>query len=200
MTHKLTYFDFAGSRGEECRLAFCLAGEAFEDHRIEMKQWPEIKPSTPFGALPMLEIEGEGLLAQSNAILTLIGRRYGVLPKDEFEAARHLAVMEACEELRGKVNPTSSLKDESEKKAAREALASGYLQEWGRQMNAQVKGPYLGGTNPSVADIKIYMILGWFKRGGLDYISPQIFDQLGQLNGVYDAMHAHPAIQSWQNR
>jgi len=32
---KVTYFDFAGSRGEEVRLALAIAGVAFDDERIE---------------------------------------------------------------------------------------------------------------------------------------------------------------------
>ena len=64
---KLTYFDFAGSRGEECRLAFHIAGVDFEDHRIKGPDFAKLVDSLPFGALPVLEIEGKGTLAQSNA-------------------------------------------------------------------------------------------------------------------------------------
>jgi len=46
---KLVYFDFAGSRGEECRIALHLGGIAFEDVRIPMAEWPALKPVTPFG-------------------------------------------------------------------------------------------------------------------------------------------------------
>ena len=80
---KLTYFDFSGSRGEECRLALHLAGVDFEDDRLPMKQWPELKASTPFGGLPVLEVEGKGRLGECNAILTYVGRDHGLQSSDE---------------------------------------------------------------------------------------------------------------------
>ena len=38
MTVSLTYFDFEGSRGLECRLALKAAGVPFEDVRIRREQ------------------------------------------------------------------------------------------------------------------------------------------------------------------
>ncbi|MEZ4270837.1 MAG: glutathione S-transferase N-terminal domain-containing protein [Myxococcota bacterium] len=55
---KLTYFDFSGSRGEECRLALFVAGVDFEDDRLPKGAWSDLKASTPFGSLPVLKIEG----------------------------------------------------------------------------------------------------------------------------------------------
>ena len=56
---RLTYFDFAGSRGEECRIALHLAGVDFDDERIKSADWPAMKASVPFGALPVLQMEPE---------------------------------------------------------------------------------------------------------------------------------------------
>ena len=62
--YKLTYFDFSGSRGEECRLALHVAGVEFEDNRISREAWQILKPSTPYGAVPILETPGKPPLAQ----------------------------------------------------------------------------------------------------------------------------------------
>ena len=97
---KLTYFDSPSSRGEECRLALHVAGVDFEDVRIESAEWPALKPKPPFGSLPTLEMPGHPILAQSNAILALIGRLHGLHPKDAFEAARHEAMLCHVEDLR----------------------------------------------------------------------------------------------------
>lgn len=75
---KLTYFDISGSRGEECRLALFLAGIEFDDVRIKFPDWPALKPTTPYGSMLIFELPGKPPLAQSNAILTLIGRRHGL--------------------------------------------------------------------------------------------------------------------------
>lgn len=37
---RLAYFDFAGSRGEECRIALHLAGVDFDDVRVAGADWP----------------------------------------------------------------------------------------------------------------------------------------------------------------
>ena len=90
---RLTYFDFAGSRGEECRIALHLAGIDFDDVRVKSADWPTLKESMPFGAMPVLQMPGKPPLAHSNAILVFIGRQHGLHPIDAFEAARHEAVM-----------------------------------------------------------------------------------------------------------
>ena len=52
---KLTYFDFAGGRAEPARLAFHIGGIAFEDYRFPGTQFGEVRKSTPFGQVPVLE-------------------------------------------------------------------------------------------------------------------------------------------------
>jgi prostaglandin-H2 D-isomerase / glutathione transferase len=101
---KITYFDFAGSRGEEVRLALAIAGVAFDDNRIGRDAFAAIKEDLPFGSLPVFEVSGHGPVAQTNAILRLIGRKHGLHPDDAWEGARHDAVMEACEDLRQRLS------------------------------------------------------------------------------------------------
>src|SRR5262245_23198669 len=120
---RLIYFDAPVSRGEECRLALHLAGVDFEDMRIKGEAWPAMKGQTPYGGLPILELPERPPLAQSNAILALIGRRHGLHPTDDFEAARHEAMMQHVEDLRGLIGPTIHMRD-AEKKAAREAIVA----------------------------------------------------------------------------
>ena len=114
---KLTYFDAPVSRGEECRLALQLAGVDFEDVRVKMADWPAVKATTPFGAVPVFELPGRPPLAHSNAILTLIGRKHDLHPKDEFVAAQHEAIMCHVEDMRIKVSATMQIKDEADKRA-----------------------------------------------------------------------------------
>ena len=124
---RLTYFDFAGSRGEECRIALHLAGIDFDDVRVKSADWPTLKASMPFGAMPVLQMPGKPPLAHSNAILVFIGRQHGLHPADAFEAARHEALMCAVEELRHSITPTLRISDPEQKRTAREALAANEL-------------------------------------------------------------------------
>ena len=71
---KLVYFDFEGVL-EPVRLALVLAGVDFEDVRIPFSEWPALKPKTPQGLLPIMELNGNGeWKTQSGAMLRYCGR------------------------------------------------------------------------------------------------------------------------------
>lgn len=154
---RLIYFDFAGSRGEECRIALHLAGIDFEDVRVKRGDWPAMKADMPFGRLPVLELPGEVPLAHSNAILVFVGRQHRLHPADAFEAARHEALMCAVEELRDTMTPALRITDPEQKRQAREALAANELRTWGGYVERQLgDGPFVGGAMLQVADLKLY--------------------------------------------
>jgi glutathione S-transferase len=197
---RLIYFDAPVSRGEECRLALHLAGVDFEDVRIKVADWPALKEQTPYGGLPVLELPGEPPLAHSNAILVLIGRRHGLHPADDVEAARHEGMMQHVEDLRARVSPTLRMAD-AEKKAAREALAADFLPAWGRAAERNIgRGPFFGGERIHVVDLKIYLAVRWFNGGKVDHIPATIFDSCPKLTAVHDAVRDHPGVQAWDAR
>jgi glutathione S-transferase len=196
---KLTYFDAPISRGEECRLALHIAGVDFEDNRIKAADWPALKPTTPFGSMPVLELEGKPALAHSNAILVYVGRTYGLHPKDAFEAAQHEAMMTHVEDLRANVAPTLRIKDEAEKKAARETLAATYLPAWGAsaEKNIRSDGPFFAGANLSVVDLKLFVAVRWLASGKLDHIPATIFAPYKKLVRVHDAVRDDARVKAW---
>ncbi|MGH8398351.1 MAG: glutathione S-transferase family protein [Gammaproteobacteria bacterium] len=197
---RLIYFDAPISRGEECRLALLLAGIDFEDVRIKRDDWPELKGQTPYGAMPVLELPGHPPLAQTNAILVLIGHRYGLHPSDDFEAAQHEAMMQHVEDLRAALGPTLHVGD-VEKKAAREALVAGFLPAWGSAAERNiVAGPFFAGAKINVVDLKLYKAVQWLSSGALDHIPATIFAGYPKLTGVYEAVRNHPGVKSWYAR
>merc|ERR1719276_466167 len=65
---KLTYFDIEGAA--ECvRLALTLAGAEFEDNRIDFSEWASFKSTTPYGQVPVMNIDGGPDRTQSGAML-----------------------------------------------------------------------------------------------------------------------------------
>lgn len=194
----LTYFDAPMSRGEECRLALTIAGVDFEDKRLARADWLALKPNTPFGSLPLYEEPGRPVLAQSNAILALIGRRHGLHPKDDFEAARHEAIMSYVEELRAAVTVTMRMQDAEEKKRAREQLAATYLPVWGGHVERQIgDGPFFGGVAINVVDLKLLLIHRWFRGGALDHIPATVFADFPKLNLLAAAAEDHPRVKEF---
>lgn len=201
---KLTYFDFPASRGEECRLALHLAGVPFEDERIKFDQWPALKEGTPWGSLPTLEVEGRGLLAQSNAILVYIGREHGLHPRDNWLAARHEELMCAVEELRATVGPVLRIQDPAEKVKARTELAGGFLPRWGRAVERRLgelgPGPFVAGDAIHVADLKLYLAARWFSSGNVDHVPRDVFAGSPRLVALEQAVAGHPRVVAWYAR
>jgi glutathione S-transferase len=196
---RLIYFDAPVSRGEECRLALHLAGVEFEDVRVAQADWPALKPETPFGGLPVLELPGLPPLGQSNAILVLIGRRHGLHPRDDVEAARHEAVMCHVEDLRAQVGPTLRIADETGKKATRAALAESYLPAWAAYAERQIAdaGPFFAGEKLHVVDLKLHRAVHWFASGIIDHIPATVFSAFPKLNRVYAAVRDHERVRAW---
>jgi prostaglandin-H2 D-isomerase / glutathione transferase len=196
---RLIYFDAPVSRGEECRLALHLAKVDFEDVRVKRDAWPAVKATTPFGSVPVLEMPGKAPLGQSNAILTFIGRGHGLHPKDDFEAARHEAMMGYVEDLRAHLAPTLRISDEAEKKKAREALATGYLPTWGALAEKQLlgDGPFFGGASLNVVDLKIFVAVRWLASGTLDHIPATVFADFPKVNRVHDAVRDDARVRAW---
>lgn len=197
---RLIYFDAPVSRGEECRLALHLAGIDFDDVRIKRDDWPALKGQTPYGAMPVLELPGHPPLAQTNAILVLIGRRHALHPADDFEAAQHEAMMQHVEDLRAAVGPTLRMPD-IEKKAAREALVADFLPAWAGAAERNIlAGPFFAGAEIHVVDIKLFKAVQWLGSGMVDHIPATIFANYPKLTGVYEAVRDHPGVRSWYAR
>uniref|UniRef100_A0A914RMM4 glutathione transferase n=1 Tax=Parascaris equorum TaxID=6256 RepID=A0A914RMM4_PAREQ len=83
--YKLIFF-YPQTRAEAARMMFKLADVPFEDIRIFEDEWVELKPTTPFGQLPVLEFDGHKL-AQSFAINRYLARKFGFAGNDPVEEA-----------------------------------------------------------------------------------------------------------------
>ncbi len=195
MATSLTYFDFHGSRGLECRLALTLAGVDFEDIRISREQWLALKPNTPFGGLPILQEDGRQL-AQCNTILSYIGRKHGLLPQDPWVAAEHEALMASLEALRAGVGDVRRMSDD-EKRSARQAFAEGALSRWARTASDRIVGPFVEGAGIQVVDLKIFVMVRSFRAGAYDHIAADFFDRWPKVHGVYEAVAQHPKIAAY---
>ena len=197
---KLTYFDFNGGRGEANRLAMAIANIPFEDDRIPQADWPELKPSVRFQALPVLEVDGEKI-SQSNTISRYIGKLGGLYPEDPLEAARCDEVLEALEDVTNKMVPTLFMTDEDEKRKAREALAAGpftlYLTKLGQILEDR-GGEYFADGRLTIADIKVFLWVRHLRSGALDYVPADLVDRLApNLVGLFERVNSNPAVIAW---
>lgn len=190
----LTYFDLPGGRGEDCRIALHSLGIDWQDDRVKPKTWGERKSSTMFGKLPTFTANGREV-SGSNTILSLIGRQHDLHPKDPWEAARHESLMDAVEDIRAHLFPTTKVADH-QKEARRTTYVEGPLQASLAQLEAQVKGPLIGDSF-GVADLKLFVLLKFLRSGVYDHMPKTVFDGYPKLVAHFDAVSAHPAVTSW---
>ncbi len=85
--YKLLYFNGRGL-AELSRYILAIAGQEYEDARFEFSEWAAIKPTTPFGQVPLLEIKEENSvthISQSNAIARFLANKFGLAGKTDIE-------------------------------------------------------------------------------------------------------------------
>ncbi len=195
----LSYFDFDGGRGEAARLVMHLGGIAFEDKRIAGKDWPALRDSMPFQAMPVLEVDGKAI-TQSNTIDRYLGKLAGLYPKDDWQAALVDEVMDAVEDISTKIGNTMALEAEAKKKA-REALAAGPIPRFLQQIEARLKaggGEWFVEKRLTVADLKCFLWVRWLKSGALDHIPADIVDQHAPLLAKHlERVKNHPKIAAY---
>ncbi|VDL73267.1 unnamed protein product [Nippostrongylus brasiliensis] len=85
VNYRLKYFNGRGL-GEIPRQLFILADQPFEDVRVTEEEFVILKPTLPFGQLPLLEFD-DHRLAQSKSICRYLARAFGFAGIDLFESA-----------------------------------------------------------------------------------------------------------------
>lgn len=177
--YTLTYFDIDGGRGDPIRLAFHIAGLAFEDKRIGFEQFAEIKPTLPFGVIPVLDVDGHAI-TQSNAILRYIGKHAGLYPSDPIQALYCDEAMDALEDTTHFVVQTFGLEGEALKRA-REELAAGKLSTYLSGLEKLLLrggGEFFADGRLTVADLKVFVQTRALRAGNLDYLPSDLVDRV----------------------
>jgi len=196
---KLIYFDLHGGRGEPARLALSIGGIAFEDDRVPPSDWERRRPETPFGTLPVLEVDGQ-ILAESNAINRYVGKLADLYPSDPWQAALCDEIMEAVEDINSKIFATLFLPEE-QKKAQRKALVEGplpfYLTRVGQRLQAH-GGQYFAAGRLSVADLKVFVWIRHLRSGELDYVPTDLPDRVSpQLVEHYQRIKNNSSVKAY---
>ena len=177
--YKLTYFDFDGGRAESIRIAFHAAGIEFEDHRISFQEFGEMRQTTPFNAVPVLEIDGAAI-TQTNAIGRYVGKMAGLYPEDDMQALYCDEVTSAFEDISNHVVQTFGLEGD-ELKAAREKLVDGWLTTFLRgidQLLTRGGGQYFADDRLTMADLKAFVQTRWLSAGVLEHIPTDIVQRV----------------------
>uniref|UniRef100_A0A914VAT3 glutathione transferase n=1 Tax=Plectus sambesii TaxID=2011161 RepID=A0A914VAT3_9BILA len=192
--YKLTYFNIMG-RGEPIRLIFAQGGIDYEDNRVTGDAWTAFKPSTPFGQLPVLEVDGK-MLAQSGAICTYLAKQSGLNGKDDWEAAKIQELNGGVEDLLAGFRPWFTEKDETKKKEILEKLTNEkiipFLDRYEKFLADNGTGFFVG-NDVTQADLNLFHWLGFLAHG----ICPEPFKKYAELNKFLAKIGGLPKIAAW---
>ena len=197
-TYKLTYFDMDGGRAEPVRIAFHAAGIEFEDHRISFPEFAEMRGSTRFNSVPVLEIDGKAV-TQTNGMCRYVGRMAGLYPTDDLQALYCDEALGAIEELLHRIVPTFSLEGD-EQKVAREKLVETWITIFIKGLAEMLErgGEYFADNRFTVADMKVAFTLQWFNSGQLDHVPTDLVEQLAPaLNAHIERTMNDPVVKAY---
>jgi len=196
--YKLTYFDTDGGRAEPVRIAFHTAGIEFEDERIAFPEFMEMRGSTRFNSLPVLEIDGT-VVTQTNGMCRYVGRMAGLYPDDDLQALYCDEALGAIEDLLHRLVPTFGLEGE-ELKAAREKLVDGWITTFVKGLGEVLErgGDYFADNKLTVADLKVAFVVQWLNSGQLDHIPTDLVERLAPaLNAHAKRTMSDPVVTSY---
>jgi glutathione S-transferase len=198
---KLSYFPMPG-RGESVRLALQLSGVEWVDNRVPGKDWGSIKPSTPWGKMPMLELADGAKLSQQRALLRFVGKLGGLYPDDPLLAARVDELMDTVEDCQVLTNSVGQGQEQGAKEAARaEAAVSGTVAALLAKIDAYVamhgSGGFAVGSSLTVADLMVATHLCMIPSGMFDGVPATALDAFPNICLVRKTVMTEPRIAAY---
>jgi len=192
--YKLTYFP-ARARGETARIILAAGGLDYEDNRIELADWPPLKAGTPFGSMPVLEVDGR-VLGQSMAIYRYLARETGFAGKNSFEAAQIDAIADTITEIFSKFASLIPFASEEERpQKMKEFLEAAVpmltiLEKLLKQNNGG--DGYFVGSSMSWADMHL-LTIGEFILG----MNEAALDDFPKLKSLIGRVKSNKRIAAW---
>jgi len=193
-TLKYTYFNVKG-RGETVRLLLAAGGMKYEDKRVEFGEWPALKAKTPWGSLPVMEVDGKPL-GQSMTIARYVAREGGFVGKNSFEQAQIEAIVDQVTDMRETLF-TAKRKPEAEQAAAFKDFAEKTVPsilpklEQVAAANKEKPGVFVGGKM-TIADVHFFSILE-IMMGKM----PDVLSTYPALKKIYDGVATNPRIAEY---
>lgn len=213
MPIKLTYFDLEAA-AEKVRLAFVMTGTEFEDVRIKFDQWEALKPTTPYGQVPILEVDGK-VWTQSGAMLRWAGRKGdGSLYPAELMMEID-EVLGLSDDLAGAWRPAlfigmrpanlgHEFADDDAKAAKVKAMREKFVAEdlprfmtFFSKILEERGNAFFCGPKITIADLQILPQLRYYTRGVADFVPPTCLDGFPVVTAWIQRMLEVPQIKAW---
>lgn len=189
------------ARSESVRLCLHLANIPFTDNRIEMSDWPSLKPNTTYNRLPVLSIDGKNY-GQGVSVTRYTANLANLYPTNIIEQLRADEVLEVTNDL-----ITAAFRyggsDEKVKKADRKKLVEqdypqlfGTMEQQLRKWNTE----WAVGDTMSVADLAIFSHVAFVKSGFTKHLPTDLLDGHKKAIMIYEKVDKMEEIQEWYQK
>ncbi len=194
-SYKLYYFNQMG-KGELIRWIFVQAGLPYEDVRFTDQEWAEFKPKTPYGKIPVLEVDGK-LLAGSGPIARYLAEEHGLAGSNAFENAELAGLNDLIEDVQMKMILMFYEKDEKRQAEMKQALLEKDLPEFlgileKRITNNGSPEGWIYGSKVTYVDMSVVLTTGF-----LAMIDPGILEGYTAVSKLKAAVESLPKIAKW---
>ncbi|CAH1247073.1 HPGDS [Branchiostoma lanceolatum] len=191
--YKLTYFNVR-ARGEPTRLIFAAGGVEYEDVRVQFEEWQPIKPTTPMGGLPILEVDGV-TLSQSMSIARFVARETGLDGKTKLEKAQADAFVDELQEpLVEKLSIMLVFtSDEKEKEEKAKEVDQLIAEKLGKCEKLSGSDGHLVGNSMLWCDLVFFTLAQTIE----EVYKPGTLQNYPKLAKVYATVKANPRIAKW---
>merc|ERR1739838_58836 len=195
-TVKLTYFNLR-ARGEPARILLAHAGVSYEDERLpapweDPKPWAAMKPSTPYGEVPLLFWDGE-VIAQSLGVARFLAKEFHLTGKTNLEAAQVDEIIYALQDVINAGYYAMFEKDEERKKAMTETHEKVTIPTLLGHIEKRLSsrgGQFLVGNILSWADIQTFFFCSELDDQGVLQKTPGIASLVKRVGDL-------PNIKAW---
>lgn len=188
--YKLTYFNLR-ARAELIRLIFVQAGVDYEDRRIAKEEWGELKPKTPYGSLPTLEVDGK-VLAGSLPIARFVAERHGLAGSNDLENTEIAGILDCLGDLLQAFIKVLFESDETRKAELKKKFDEEESPKYFSLLEKRVTADgWLYGSKVTYADLAFFNFC--------DNLSgqPNLLEKYPGLKSVQEKVGALPNIAKW---
>jgi glutathione S-transferase len=192
---------------------------------LSREEFGKIKETLPFGQIPILKVDDKKVLFQETAILRYVGRLVGLYPNDP-EGAVDVDIALCCVDgmflSRKNIHclqldrmknssiwvilldmylafqalfwPEHPGKEIIQKKVIDERIPQvlGYLEKY----LASKGTAFSAGNSLTIADLRIYSVIKFYKSGRLPGLSADLVDKYPHITKLYKAVESHDKLSS----
>ena len=192
-TYKLYYFPGKG-RAELIRWIFAQADVPYEDKRIAGEEWAKFKPDTPYGSMPVVEIDGKRY-AGSGPLARYLAEQFGLGGSNAIENLEIASISDVLDDLFMKMVTFFFEKDETRKAELKKDLGEKHLPNYLGILNKRITdngSGWIYGQKVTYVDLKM-AILG----DVLTKLNEQVLDAYPAVAKLKTTVEALPNIAKW---